>query len=50
MMDQILDQFGTMIDAVMGFAAELGPTGGILAAIAATAILVWITGRFLRIG
>ena len=49
-MEQLLDDIETLIDLVMGFAADLGPTGGILAAISATAILVWLTGRFLRIG
>jgi hypothetical protein len=49
-MDEILDGLQMMVDGVMGLGAELGQTGGILAAIALTAILVWITGRFLRIG
>jgi hypothetical protein len=48
-MDQFLDQLEMMIWGVMDLAAGLGPTGGLLAAISATAILVWIVGRFLRI-
>ncbi|HEX4043489.1 MAG TPA: hypothetical protein VHY10_17455 [Xanthobacteraceae bacterium] len=48
-MDEILDGLQMVVDGVMGMGAELGPTGGILAAIALTAILVWITGRFLRL-
>lgn len=49
-MDEIFDGLDMIVEGIMGMGAELGPTGGILAAIALTAILVWLTGRFLRIG